>query len=141
MDPEVGEDLRARAVVARIGRQAQLEVGVDGVAALVLQRVRAQLVQQADAATLVPLDVQDDAAALLGDAPQRGVQLRAAVAAERAEHVAGQALGVHADEDVRAVADLARDERDVLGVVDLAAVAEGGEVAELGGQPGLRRPA
>ena len=48
----------------------------------------------------------------------RAVELHAAVAAQRAEHVAGEALGVHADEDVLAVADLAPHERDVLRAVE-----------------------
>ena len=39
-DAEVDEDLRADAVLARIGREAELDVGLDGVAALVLQRRR-----------------------------------------------------------------------------------------------------
>ena len=84
------------AVVAGVGRQPEVEVGVDGVAAVVLQLVGGELVQQADAAPLVAAQVDHDAAAAVGDGAQRGVQLRAAVAAQRAEHVAGQALGVHA---------------------------------------------
>src|SRR5215467_6521004 len=43
-DTEVVQDLRAGAVVARIGRQPEIQVRVDGVAALVLQLVRLQLV-------------------------------------------------------------------------------------------------
>ena len=103
------------AVVARVGRQTEVEVGVDRVATLVLQLVRLQLVQQADPPTLVPAQVEHHAAALLGDPAQRGLQLGAAVAAQRAEHVAGQALGVHPDQHVLAVAEVAVDERDVLG--------------------------
>ena len=48
-DAEVDEDLRADAVLARVGREAELEVRLDGVAALVLQRVGAQLVAEPDA--------------------------------------------------------------------------------------------
>ena len=62
-----------------------------------------------------------------GDALQGGLQLGAAVAAQRVEDVAGQALGVDADEDVLAVADVAVDERDVLDAVDGGAVAVRGE--------------
>ena len=98
----------------------------------VLQLVRLQLVHQADAAALVPAHVEDDAAALGGDGGQRRVELRPAVAAQRAEDVAGEALGVHADQDVLAVADVAAHERDVLDAVEQAAVADGGELAVLG---------
>ncbi|GAA3112556.1 hypothetical protein GCM10020254_68450 [Streptomyces goshikiensis] len=62
----------------------------------------------------------------------------AAVAAQGVEDVAGQALGVHPDQDVLAVADLAVDEGDVLDPVDGGAVpvrrevAVGGREADLG---------
>ena len=97
--PEVDEDLRADAVVAQVDRQAELEVGVDRVHPLVLQVVGAQLVQQADPAALLG-EVEQDAGALALDHRQRGLELLAAVAAQRVEDVAGQALGVHADEHV-----------------------------------------
>ena len=120
---EVGQDLRAGAVVAGVGGQAEFEVGVEGVAAALLELVRAQLGQQADAAALVAAQVDDDAPALGLDALQGGLQLGAAVAAQGVEDVAGQALGVDADQDVLAVADLAVDEGDVLDAVDGGAVA------------------
>ena len=78
----------------------ELQVGVDGVVALLLEVVGAELVGEPDAAALVAAQVDDDAGALLGDEPQRLVQLRAAVAAQRSEDVPGQALGVDPDEDV-----------------------------------------
>ena len=62
--PRSCEDLRAGAVVAGVGGQAQLQVGVEGVAAALLELVRAQLGQQSDAAALVAAQVDDDAAAL-----------------------------------------------------------------------------
>ena len=48
-----------------------------------------------------------------GQQAQALAQLHAAVAAQRAERVAGEALRVHADHHVGAVADVAHDERDV----------------------------
>ena len=56
-DAEVAQDLRADAVVAQVLLEAELEVGLDRVAALVLQRVGADLVREADAA---PFLVQVD---------------------------------------------------------------------------------
>ena len=91
--------------------------------AALLEFVRAQLGQQADAAALVAAQVDHDAAALLGDALHGGLELGAAVAALRAEDVAGEALGVDPDQQVLAVADVAVDEGDVLDAVDSGAVA------------------
>ena len=59
----------------------ELEVGVDGVEPLVLQLVGPELVADADAAALVAAEVHHDAAACLGDALHRLVELHAAVAA------------------------------------------------------------
>ena len=80
----------------RVRRQAEVEVGVDGVAAPVLELVGLQLRDQPDPASLVPAQVDHDAAALGDDALERLVELGAAVAALAAEHVTGQALRVHA---------------------------------------------
>ena len=96
---EVDEDLRADAVVAQVDRQAELEVGVDGVEPAVLQLVGVELVEQADPAALLG-EVEQHAAALALDHRQRRLELLAAVAAQRVEDVAGQALGVHAHEHV-----------------------------------------
>ena len=68
----------------------------------------------------------------------RRVELRAAVAARRVEHVAGQALRVHADEHVLAVADLAAHQRDVRLAVELVLVGEDAERAVLGRQRRVR---
>ena len=104
---EVGEDLVADPPLARIGREAELEVRLDRVEPLLLQLVRLQLVQQADAAALLR-HVEEDAALLGGDPPQREVELLAAVAAQRVEDVARQTFGVHAHEHVLGAVDLPR---------------------------------
>ncbi len=59
------------------------------------------------------IQIQQHAAARRGDLLQRRVELRAAVAAGRVEHVAGQALRVHAHQHVFAVADVAAHQREV----------------------------
>ena len=61
---EVHEDLCADAVLARVRREPELDVGLHRVPALVLQLVGAQLVGQPDRPALVAPDVQDDPAAL-----------------------------------------------------------------------------
>src|SRR6202022_3098353 len=108
---QVVQDLRAQSVVASVGRQAQLEVRVDGVGAGVLELVGLQLVHQPDAAALVAAHVE--------------------------HHVAGEAFGVHADQDVLAVADVAAYQGDVLDVVVDAGVSNGMELAVPGRDPRL----
>ena len=115
------EDLRPDAVVAQVDRQAELEVGVDRVHPAVLQLVGAELVEQPDPAALLR-QVQQHAAALALDLRQCRLELLAAVAAQRVEDIAGQALRVHADEHVVPPRDSPLDQRDVVLVVHQRAV-------------------
>src|SRR5581483_3124127 len=92
-DVEVAEDVGGDLVSALVGVAAEQEVGVDGVVPLVLKVVGAELVEEADAAALLP-EVYEGAGALLRDLPESEVELGGAVAAERAEDLAGEALGV-----------------------------------------------
>lgn len=61
-----------------------------------LQVVRTNLVGEADAAAFVTRVIDEHSAADVGDDLQRLCELLAAVAALRAEDVAGEALGVNA---------------------------------------------
>ena len=99
-----------------------------------LQLVRAELVQEADSAAFLA-HVQDDAAPLGLDAGERLLELLAAVAEQRVEDVAGQALGVHADEDVLGALDVALHERDVLLVGQELPIRDRLELAVLGREP------
>src|SRR5687767_10910224 len=76
------EHLRRHAVLARVGRVAQPLVGLDRVEPLVLQRVGARLVVQADAAALLP-QVEQHAAPLAGDEAQREIEIGSASCRER----------------------------------------------------------
>ena len=78
----------------------------------VLQRIGAQLVGKADAAALLA-QVEQDPAASLADDPQRLLELRPAIAFQRAEHVAGQAFAVQPDQR-RLAAGRADQQRDML---------------------------
>ena len=129
--PEVGEDLRADAVLARVGLEAELEVGLDRVETLLLELVGAQLVEQPDPAALLG-EVEQDARAFLLDPREGALELLAAVAAPRVEHVAGQALGVDTDEHVLLPLDVALDERDVLLAGQRLAIGDRLEVAVVG---------
>mmetsp|Transcript_10325 Transcript_10325/g.21915 ORF Transcript_10325/g.21915 Transcript_10325/m.21915 type:complete len:411 (-) Transcript_10325:76-1308(-) len=144
-DAEVGEDLRACAVLARVNRQTEFSVGVHRVEAALLQGVGMDLGAQANAAPLLSAQVEQHAVAVSVDALQRLLELRAAVAAERAEDVAGAALRVRADERCPALAKgrvevfrVALDEGDVLDAVDLGAIAVRHEEAKLGRHPRRR---
>ena len=79
--PEVDQDLGADPVVAEVGGQAELQVGVDGVEALLLELVGAQLVEQADPAALLG-EVEQDAPALAARSSPARLELLAAVAAQ-----------------------------------------------------------
>src|SRR5947209_3997114 len=52
-DAEVSKDLRAGAVVADVGSEAEPRVRLDGVVSLILQLVSLQFVDQADAAAFL----------------------------------------------------------------------------------------
>ena len=80
-------------------------VGLHRVGAGILKRVGPQLVEEPDPAPLL-VQIDDDAAPLLRDAPHGGVELKAAIAPLGREDVAGQALRVHADHDVGPVGDV-----------------------------------
>jgi hypothetical protein len=79
-DAEVKEDLGAEAVVSEVHGEAELEVGFDGVEALLLELVGVELGWEADAASLLA-HVEEDAAAFGFDAGEGGVELASAVAA------------------------------------------------------------
>ena len=88
---QVEQDVRARLVVAHVGGEAQRVVRLHRVATLVLQRIGADLVEQADAAALVE-HVDQHAGTRFLDRRERRVELLAAIAALGAEDVAREAL-------------------------------------------------
>src|SRR5581483_2552219 len=94
---EVLQDGGRQLEVAAVGLEAELQVGFDRVATLVLQLVRAQLGHEANAAALLLL-VEQNARAFFGNARERKVKLVVAIAAQRVEDIAGGALRVNADD-------------------------------------------
>lgn len=96
-DVEEAEDFGGKLEVAAVGGVAEFEVGFDGIAAVVLELVGAELGHEADAAAFLLL-VEEDAAAGFGDGGEGELELLAAIAAEGVEDVAGEALGVDADD-------------------------------------------
>src|SRR6266851_10097938 len=111
---EVVDDLAADAVVPFVWRVAEGLVRLDGIEARVLEVVGVKLVEQADATTFLVAYVEDHAGTVGGDHFHGGVQLRAAVASEAAEDVAGEAFRVGAEENRLCRVDVAEDEREVV---------------------------
>src|SRR5271167_2405197 len=107
-DAEVAKYLRANPVVAQILVEAEMQVGFDGVHPVVLQRVGANLVAEADAAALL-VEINHDAAIRHHDSLERLLQLLTAVASRRREDVAGQALRMEPHQGGAPAADLALD--------------------------------
>ena len=99
-----------------------------------LEFVRSQLVRQPDSAPLVAHDVEDDPAALRLHASHGLLELRAAVTAQRMEHVAGQALRVHTNKHVVLALDVTDHQRHVRAVVHQAAKPVADELAEARGE-------
>lgn len=85
------EDLGGKLEVAAVGGVAQLKVGFDGVASAVLEFVGLELGHEADAAAFLVL-VEENAGTGIGDGGEGELELLAAVAAQRVEDVAGEAL-------------------------------------------------
>jgi hypothetical protein len=96
-------------------------------------------VTEADAPPLVTPEVDHHATALLGDAGERGVQLGATVAAQRAEDVAGEALAVHPHQHRLGPGDVALDERHVFGAVEQGLGRRGRRRSPTGSAPGPHR--
>ena len=105
--------------MAFVCRMAKFQVRLDRVEALILESVGPELVGKAYSATLVATQVDDHAAALLGDALERHLELGSTVAATRTEHVTRKALRVHPCHDVVS-GNVAQHERQVFETVDKA---------------------
>lgn len=110
------EDRGGGVVFTGIVGQAEVEVRLDGVAPLLLQRVSANLVAQADPAPFMPAQIQQHAAVFGRDVAQCEIELLAAVAAVRAEHVAGQAFGMQPRQHGLLAGDVAHHEREMFGI-------------------------
>src|SRR4051812_11524916 len=82
-------------VIALVVGESEAAVGVDGVEAAILQRIGAELVRKADSAAFLA-QIEQQSTARRADDAQRLLELRSAIAFQRAEYVAGQALAVQA---------------------------------------------
>src|SRR5262245_25177046 len=130
---EVAQDLDAAAVFSFVGAEAQALVGFDRIVSLRLERVRADLVREADAPPFL-IEVHEDATALGRNPLQGGLQLVTAVALHGMENIPREAARMQADQDVAAVAEIPVDQRDMGLPVVFALVDVNCELAVLCGE-------
>ena len=123
------------AVVAHIGAKTKLFVGLHRVGAGILQLIGLDLIEQANAATLLP-EVEQGAPALCGDRLQRRLQLVAAVATQAEQGVASEAFRVHPHQHRLAVAHIPHGQHQVLLVGFRVFETVHIEIAPLGGEAG-----
>ena len=124
------QDRSGNAVVALVVAKAEGEIGVDRVEpVLLLQRVRADLVGEPDPAPFLA-QVEHDPPRLRAHVGETELELIAAIAAERAERVAGEALRVEAHRDVVGSPHVAADDREVLAIVVVVGEDQHAKVAE-----------
>jgi len=131
--PEVAENLRADPIIPQIGREPQMLVRLHGVHPRFLERIGVDLTFQADAPPLLP-HVKNDTPALAGHHVHGPVKLSPAVATQRAEDIAGQALAVDADHDRRQGVQFTDRQRDVVLPIDQGAVELEPELSVVRGQ-------
>src|SRR5215475_7661621 len=94
-DAKVVKDRGRQAEIPEVRLEPERMIGLDRVDARVLQLVGPQFGHQPDAASLLTL-IDHQSATFLRDRLHGEVELAAAVAAHRAEHLAGEALRVDA---------------------------------------------
>src|SRR5437868_1452247 len=133
LQTKIEKNLRANAVVAQVGLEAESFVRFHRIDSLILELVRLELVEETDPAPFL-VKVDDDAFAFLGDHFHRRVELPAAVATQGMEDVAGEALRVHSHQHAGIRADIAVDEGDVLVGIDVVSVTHHAPGAHLGGK-------
>src|SRR5580704_11134595 len=136
---QIQENLRSNAIVPQIGLETELLVGLDGIRALVLEGIRLEFVEKANAATLL-IEVDQHPASRLRDHLHCAIQLPTAVAALRVKDVPGEALRVHPDQHILASSNITEDQRDVLMLIDIVAIPDDAPGSVLQWQPRLGNP-
>jgi hypothetical protein len=86
--------LQADAVIAHVGLIPQGHVGLDGIEPLLLQGVGFDFFGQADAAAFLR-QINQHAGPFAADHVQRHLELLAAIAAQRAQQIAGETAGMN----------------------------------------------
>ena len=113
MYAEIYKDLCTDRVVTGILREAELQVRLDRVKSLILQLVRADLVDKSDSTAFLT-QVEKHASALLGNLLHCCIILLSAVAACRTKCIAGQTLGMYTAKNWFAIGDVTLYECDMV---------------------------
>src|SRR5437763_6103972 len=79
---EIVKNLRAQSVIAEIGRETELRIGLDGIESFLLQFVSVNFCREADAAPFLA-HIKEHAVYFFGDLPESGVRLVPAIASSR----------------------------------------------------------
>ena len=136
VDTKIHKHLRARAVVAQIGGDAQLAVGFHSVVALILQGIGLDFVGKADAASFLT-HIEHCTAPFFFNLVQGRTQLSAAVAAQRAKRITREAFAVNAGEHRFRRGKIALYQGQMRTGFVFAFVSYHGKVAKTGGQMSL----
>ncbi len=102
----MAQDGARQGIIAQIALKPELLVGFHGIGAVILELVGAQFVHQADATAFLVL-VNNDAAALSGNLPERDIELSPAIAPQTVKDVSGQALRVDSQQRRRPIIHVA----------------------------------
>ena len=118
----------AHAVITQVGSKAQANVSLYGIKALILQCVSTDFVGQTNATALLT-HINNSAAAFLFNHLQCGCQLIAAVAAQAAEGITGQALAVYAHEHILFAGNVTLDNSNMAKVIQIIFICNNAEIA------------
>ena len=138
LHPQITEDLGPNSVVAQVSGKPQPLIGLHGVQAAILKRIGLQLVDQTNAAPFLAQIHHHSLTCRLNHA-QGGFELGAAVTAQGAKGVTGKALRMdpHQHRSL-GLGWMAFDDRHMFAAIELVAIADGPEAAEVAGQVRLR---
>ena len=116
------------AVITQVGSKAQANVSLNSIKALVLQCVSTDFVSQTNTTALLT-HINNSATAFLFNHLQSGCQLIAAVAAQAAEGITGQALAVYAHEHVLFAGNITLDNSNMAKVIQIIFICNNAEIA------------
>ena len=118
----------AHAVITQVGSKAQANISLYSIKALILQCISTDFVGQTNATALLT-HVNNSAAAFLFNHLQSGCQLVAAVAAQAAEGITGQALAVYAHEHILFAGNVTLDNSNMAKVIQIVFISNNAEIA------------
>ena len=125
---EVCQNLCAHAVITQVGSKAQAHVSLYSIQALILQCVSTDFISQTNTTALLT-HINDSAAAFLFNHLQSSCQLVAAVTAQAAEGITGQALAVYAHEHVLFTGNITLDNSNMAKAVQIVFIRNNAEIA------------